>query len=148
MTLPTITITGRLIADPELRFTAAGKAVVKLRLVADERKFNKATNEWEDGSKCFLDASAWEKLAESVTESLVKGDPVIATGKLVQREYETNAGEKRTVYEVRLDNIGPDLRSCTAKANRPERNQPTGRATVTDDPWQTAVEGNQDSVPF
>lgn len=131
MALPRIELEGNLVADPELRFTASGKAVANFRVATSERK--KQGDEWVDGDECFLDCSIWDKAAENLTESLTVGAKVIVTGRLRQRSYETNNGEKRTVYEVKCDSVGPSLRNATAKVNRAERSQPTGR--VTDDVW-------------
>ena len=131
MALPRIELEGNLVADPELRFTASGKAVANFRVACSERK--KQGDEWVDGDECFLDCSIWDKAAENLTESLTVGAKVIVTGRLRQRSYETNNGEKRTVYEVKCDSVGPSLRNATAKVNRAERSQPTGR--VTDDVW-------------
>lgn len=142
MALPRIELEGNLVADPELRFTASGKAVANFRVATSERK--KQGDEWVDGDECFLDCSIWDEAAENVTESLTVGAKVIVTGRLRQRSYETNSGEKRTVYEVKCDSVGPSLRNATAKVNRAERSQPTGR--VTDDVW-TKGDAN-DEPPF
>ncbi len=131
MALPRIELEGNLVADPELRFTASGKAVANFRVATSERK--KQGDEWVDGDECFLDCSIWDKAAENLTESLTVGAKVIVTGRLRQRSYETNSGEKRTVYEVKCDSVGPSLRNATAKVNRAERSQSTGR--ITDDVW-------------
>ena len=142
MALPRIELEGNLVADPELRFTASGKAVANFRVASSERK--KQGDEWVDGDECFLDCSIWDKAAENLTESLTVGAKVIVTGRLRQRSYETNNGEKRTVYEVKCDSVGPSLRNATAKVNRAERSQPTGR--VTDDVW--AKGDAHDEPPF
>ncbi len=131
MALPRIELEGNLVADPELRFTASGKAVANFRVATSERK--KQGDEWVDGDECFLDCSIWDEAAENLTESLTVGAKVIVTGRLRQRSYETNSGEKRTVYEVKCDSVGPSLRNATAKVNRAERSQSTGR--ITDDVW-------------
>jgi len=117
---------GNLVADPELRFTAAGKAVVNFRIAASSRK--KQGDEWVDGDSCFLTVSAWDDTAENIAETLTKGQSVIVSGDLKQREYETNTGEKRTVYEIAARSVGPDLRK--AVANKVKRNQSDAR-----DPW-------------
>lgn len=142
MALPRIELEGNLVADPELRFTASGKAVANFRVATSERK--KQGDEWVDGDECFLDCSIWDKAAENVTESLTVGAKVIVTGRLRQRSYETNSGEKRTVYEVKCDSVGPSLRNATAKVNRAERSQSTGR--ITDDVW--AKGDAHDEPPF
>lgn len=138
MALPRIELEGNLVADPELRFTASGKAVANFRVATSERK--KQGDEWVDGDECFLDCSIWDKAAENLTDSLTVGAKVIVVGRLRQRSYETNSGEKRTVYEVKADSVGPSLRNATAKVNRAERS--TGR--VTDDVW---AKGDADDVP-
>ena len=142
MALPRIELEGNLVADPELRFTASGKAVANFRVATSERK--KQGDEWVDGDECFLDCSIWDKAAENLTESLTVGAKVIVTGRLRQRSYETNNGEKRTVYEVKCDSVGPSLRNATAKVNRAERSQSTGR--ITDDVW--AKGDAHDEPPF
>ncbi len=142
MALPRIELEGNLVADPELRFTASGKAVANFRVATSERK--KQGDEWIDGDECFLDCSIWDKAAENLTESLTVGAKVIVTGRLRQRSYETNSGEKRTVYEVKCDSVGPSLRNATAKVNRAERSQSTGR--ITDDVW--AKGDAHDEPPF
>lgn len=142
MSLPRIELEGNLVADPELRFTAAGKAVANFRIATSERK--KQGNDWIDGDECFLECTVWDQMAENVCESLTKGQKVIVTGRLKQRSYDTNAGERRTVYEVKVDSVGPSLRNAIAKANKVERTQSTGR--VTDDPWAGGV--TDDIPPF
>lgn len=133
-----ITIIGNLVAPPELRFTASGVAVVNFRVASTPRVFDKATNEWKDGDSLFLSCSAWRQLAENIGESaLDKGDKVIVSGRLRQRSFETNSGEKRTVYEVDVEDMGPSLARNVAKVQRVERTQATGR--VTDDPWAGEV---------
>ncbi len=125
----TITIVGNLVADPELRYTPTGQAVANFRVASTPRSFDKAANEWKDGESLFLACNAWRTLAENVAESLQRGMRVIVTGRLKQRSYETKEGEKRTVYEVEVDEVGPSLRNATAKVikaarsdggNRPE----------------------------
>ena len=142
MSLPRIELEGNLVADPELRFTASSKAVANFRIATSERK--KQGNDWIDGDECFLECTVWDQMAENVCESLSKGQKVIVTGRLKQRSFENNAGEKRTVYEVKVDSVGPSLRNAIAKANKVERTQATGR--VTDDPWAGGV--TDDIPPF
>lgn len=127
MSLPRIELEGNLVADPELRFTASGKAVANFRVATSERK--KQGNDWVDGDECFLECTVWDQMAENVCESLTKGQKVIVTGRLKQRSYETNSGEKRTVYEVKADSVGPSLRNSVAKVNKVERSKETGRDT-------------------
>lgn len=114
-----VTIRGRLAGDPELRFTPSGHAVANLTIVANKRVKN--GDQWEDGPATFWRCSAWRELAENCAESLHKGTSVVAVGEALQREWTTNEGEKRTVIEVTLDAIGPDLRWQTAKVAKAER---------------------------
>ena len=125
MALPRIELEGNLVADPQLRFTASGKAVVNFRVAASERK--KQGDEWVDGDECFLECSIWDKAAENVAESLTVGQKVMVTGRLRQRSYEATDGTKRTVYEVKADAVGPSLRNAIARPNKAERTQATGR---------------------
>lgn len=139
-----ITIAGNLVDDPELRFTAAGIAVANFRIASTPRTFNKNSNSWEDGDSLFLSCSIWRQYAENVAESLTKGMRVIVVGRLKQRSYETNAGEKRTVIEIDVEDIGPALKTATAAVNKVRReSQTTGRA-VSDDVWNTGG----DDAPF
>ncbi|UKH48331.1 ssDNA binding protein [Arthrobacter phage Lilmac1015] len=117
----TITLIGNLTNDPELRFTPSGSAVANFTIASTPRTFNRTSNEWEDGETLFLRASVWREAAENVAESLVKGMRVIATGRLKSRSYETKEGEKRTVIELEVDEIGPSLRYANAKVNRTQR---------------------------
>ena len=116
-----ITIVGNVVADPELRFTPSGAAVANFRVASTPRRFNSQTNQWEDGEALFLTCNIWRQAAENVAESLQKGMRVIVTGRLRQRSYETREGEKRTVYEVEVDEVGPSLRYATAKVTRANR---------------------------
>lgn len=118
MTLPTITIIGTLGADPELRFTNSGVAIASLSIAVNDRKFNRQTNEWEEGEVQWYKATCWREYAENVAHSLVKGARVIATGNLRQRSYETKEGEKRTSFELDVEEVGPALRYATAQVNR------------------------------
>ena len=113
-----VTIVGNLTGDPELRYTAAGAAVASFRIASTPRHFNKQTNDWEDGEGLFLTCNIWRDQAESVTESLAKGMRVIVNGNLRQRSYETREGEKRTVYEVEVEEVGPSLKWATARVTR------------------------------
>ena len=117
----TITVVGNLVADPELRFTPSGAAVASFRIASTPRFFDKQANEWKDGDSLFLTCNVWRQYAENVAESLTKGMRVIVTGRLKQRSYETREGEKRTVFEVEVDDVGPALRNATAKVNRVQR---------------------------
>src|ERR1700728_636025 len=116
-----ITIAGNLVDDPELRFTPAGQPVAKFRVASTPRYLDKGTNEWKDGDSLFLTCNVWRQAAENVAESLQRGMRVIVSGRLRQRSYETKEGEKRTVYEVEVDDVGPSLRNASAKVNRVAR---------------------------
>ena len=116
-----ITVVGNLTADPELRFTPSGAAVANFTVASTPRSFDKNTNEWKDGEALFLRCSVWRQAAENVAESLTKGTGVIVQGRLKQRSYDTKEGEKRTVYELDVDEIGPSLKFATAKVNRTTR---------------------------
>ena len=113
-----ITIAGNLVDDPELRFTPAGQPVARFRVASTPRFLDKSTNEWKDGDSLFLTCNVWRQAAENVAESLTRGMRVIVSGRLRQRSYETKEGEKRTVYEVEVDDVGPSLRSASAKVNK------------------------------
>lgn len=118
-----ITLVGNLVDDPELRFTPSGAAVANFRVASTPRTFNKNTNEWEDGQALFLSCSVWRQAAENVAESLQKGMRVIVTGRLTSRQYETREGEKRTVFEIQVDEVGPSMKYATAKVTRATRQQ-------------------------
>ncbi|MEI2784311.1 MAG: single-stranded DNA-binding protein [Candidatus Nanopelagicales bacterium] len=118
---PQITLVGNLVADPELRFTPSGVAAASLRLAITPRQRDNATGEWRDGETVWLNGTVWRQYAENVAESLQKGMRVMVVGRLKQRSYETKEGEKRTVMEVDIDDIGPCLRSATAKVTRASR---------------------------
>ncbi len=113
-----ITLIGNLTADPELRFTPSGHAVAKFTVASTPRVFDRQTNEWRDQDTLFLNCEVWRQYAENVTESLQKGMRVIVSGRLKSRSYETNSGEKRTVFEVDVEDVGPALRNATAKVTR------------------------------
>jgi single-strand DNA-binding protein len=114
----TITLVGNLTADPELRFTPSGAAVANFTVASTPRTFDRNTNEWRDGDAMFLNCAVWRQAAENVAESLQKGMRVIVQGRLRSRSYETREGERRTVFEVDVDEIGPALRYATAKVSR------------------------------
>src|SRR6187402_3579612 len=116
-----ITIIGNLTADPELRFTPSGAAVANFTVASTPRMFDRQSNEWKDGETLFMRCSVWRDAAENVAESLQRGMRVIVTGRLKSRSYETKEGEKRTVVEMEVDEIGPSLRSATAKVNKTQR---------------------------
>jgi single-strand DNA-binding protein len=116
-----ITISGNLVDDPELRFTPAGQPVARFRVASTPRFRDNSTGEWKDGDSLFLTCNVWRQAAENVAESLTRGMRVIVSGRLRQRSYETKEGEKRTVYEVEVDDVGPSLRNASAKVNRVAR---------------------------
>jgi single-strand DNA-binding protein len=113
-----ITIAGNLVDDPELRFTPAGQPVARFRVASTPRFRDNASGEWKDGDSLFLTCNVWRQAAENVAESLTRGMRVIVSGRLRQRSYETKEGEKRTVYEIEVDDVGPSLRNASAKVNR------------------------------
>lgn len=116
-----ITVVGNLTADPELRFTPAGAAVANFTVASTPRTFDRQSNEWKDGDALFMRCNIWREAAENVAESLTRGARVVVTGRLRQRSYETREGEKRTVVELEVDEIGPSLRYATAKVNKANR---------------------------
>lgn len=113
-----ITIIGNLTADPELRFTPSGAAVADFTVASTPRSFDRASNEWKDGETLFMRCSVWREAAENVAESLRKGMRVIVQGRLTQRSYETREGERRTVVELQVDEVGPSLRRAKAQVTR------------------------------
>src|SRR6188768_68829 len=117
----TITVVGNLTDDPELRFTPSGAAVAKFRIASTPRTYDRQSGEWKDGESLFLTCNVWRQAAENVAESLQRGMRVIVQGRLRQRSYETREGEKRTVFEVEVDEVGPSLRSATARVNKTTR---------------------------
>ena len=140
-----ITMIGNLVDDPELRFTPSGHAVANFTVASTPRNFDSKTNEWKDGDTLYLRCSLWRQPAENVAESLTKGMRVILSGRLKQRSYETKEGEKRTVFEVEVDEVGPSLRYATAKVTKTTRQAgaPSGfsapsAGTSNDDPWAAA----------
>lgn len=116
-----ITVVGNLVNEPELRWTANGAAVAKFRIASTPRTFDRQTNEWKDGESLFLTCSVWRQAAENVAESLQRGMRVIVQGRLKQRSYEDNQGVKRTVYELDVEEVGPSLRSATARVEKASR---------------------------
>jgi single-strand DNA-binding protein len=122
----TITVVGNLTADPELRFTSSGAAVASFTVASTPRTFDKASGEWKDGEALFMRCSIWRQAAENVAESLTRGARVVVTGRLKQRSYDTREGEKRTVIELEVDEVGPSLRYATAKVNRVSRGSGEG----------------------
>ncbi|QTH59975.1 single-stranded DNA-binding protein [Corynebacterium hindlerae] len=113
-----ITVVGNIVADPELRFTPSGAAVANFRIASTPRTFDRNSNQWVDGEALFLTCNVWRQAAENVAESLKKGMRVIVQGRLKQRSYETREGEKRTIFEVEVDEVGPSLKYATAQVTR------------------------------
>jgi single-strand DNA-binding protein len=166
-----ITVVGNLTDDPDLRFTPNGAAVANFTVASTPRFFDKQTNEWKDGEALFLRCSIWRQAAENVAETLQRGARVIVTGRLKQRSYETREGEKRTTFEVEVEEIGPSLKYATAKVTKTSRSgassggsfgggagndpwaSPAGAssggaaASVGSDPWAAPV-GGSDEPPF
>src|SRR5215210_1182083 len=143
-----ITVVGNLVDDPELRFTPSGAAVANFRIASTPRTFDKQTNEWKDGDALFLSCSVWRQAAENVAESLQKGMRVVVQGRLKQRQYETREGEKRTVVELDVEEVGPSLKYATAKVTRTTRQgggggYSGGGGAPADDPWATPAPGGQ-----
>ena len=141
-----ITMIGNLVNDPELRFTPSGAAVAKFTVASTPRYLDKATNEWKDGDSLFLQCQIWRQAAENVAESLTRGMRVIVSGRLKQRSYETKEGEKRTVFEVEVDEVGPSLRNATAKVTKTSGKGAGGFSAApetasSDDPWSASPVG-------
>ncbi len=158
-----ITVVGNLTADPELRFTPSGAAVANFTVASTPRTLDKSTNEWKDGDALFLRCSVWRQAAENVAESLQRGMRVVVQGRLKQRSYETKEGEKRTVVELDVDEIGPSLKYATAKVNKTTRGGgggagggggfgSSGSQPAGDDAWASAPPassgGFSDEPPF
>lgn len=139
-----ITVIGNLTADPELRFTPSGAAVANFTVASTPRTFDRQTGEWKDGEALFLRCNIWRQAAENTAESLTRGMRVIVSGRLRQRSFETREGEKRTVMEMEVDEVGPSLRYATAKVNRATRQGSAsgsggyGSSGGGDDPWSSA----------
>ena len=169
----TITVVGNLTADPELRFTPSGAAVANFTVASTPRIFDRQSSEWKDGVALFLRCNIWREAAENVAESLTRGSRVIVTGRLKQRSFETREGEKRTVFEVEVEEIGPSLKYATAKVNKANRSggggggfgggggggggsrppQGGGGNAPAEDPWGSApasgsFAGSDDEPPF
>jgi len=143
-----ITVVGNLVDDPELRFTPSGAAVANFRIASTPRSFNRQTNEWEDGEALFLSCSVWRQAAENVAESLTRGMRVVVQGRLKARSYETREGEKRTVFEIEAEEVGPSLKFATAKVTRATRGGGGGygggqQGGGGSDPWATPAGGQQ-----
>lgn len=162
-----ITVIGNLVDDPELRFTPSGAPVANFRIASTPRTYDKQTNEWRDGDTLFLSCSVWRQQAENVAETLQRGMRVIVNGRLKSRQYETREGEKRTVFEIDVEEVGPSLRSASAKVTKTTRQQgqaqqnngwgdssgggqQQGGGQAQHDPWAApAAQGNaNDEPPF
>jgi single-strand DNA-binding protein len=151
-----LTVVGNLTAAPELRFTQSGAAVCSFTVASTPRTFDKNTNEWKDGDALFLRCNVWRQMAENAAESLPKGSRVVVTGRLRQRQFETKEGEKRTVVELEVDEIGPSLRYAQATVRRPDRDggqaqQARPSQPPADDPWGSAPPASgryADEPPF
>jgi single-strand DNA-binding protein len=140
-----ITVIGNLTADPELRFTQSGAAVANFTVASTPRTFDRQSGEWKDGEALFMRCNIWRQSAENVAESLTRGARVIVSGRLKQRSFETREGEKRTVVELEVDEVGPSLRYATAKVNKVSRGSGggggfggSGSGAPADDPWGSA----------
>ena len=164
----TITVVGNLTADPELRFTPSGAAVANFTVASTPRIYDRQSGDWKDGEALFLRCNIWREAAENVAESLTRGSRVIVTGRLKQRSFETREGEKRTVFEVEVEEIGPSLRYATAKVNKASRgggggggfgggggprSSGGGGSAPAEDPWGSAPAsgsfgGADDEPPF
>jgi len=158
-----ITIVGNLVDDPQLRYTPTGQAVANFRVASTPRFLDRNTNEWKDGDSLFLTCNVWRQAAENVAESLQRGMRVIVTGRLRQRSYETREGEKRTVYEVEVDDVGPSMRNASAKVTKSNRSGGAGfgsgsgsgsgggASRPAEDPWAADAGGvtdTSDEPPF
>ncbi len=157
-----ITVVGNLTADPELRFTPSGAAVASFTVASTPRTFDRQSNEWKDGDALFMRCTIWRQAAENVAESLQRGMRVVVTGRLRQRSYETREGEKRTVVEMEVDEVGPSLRYATAKVNRTQRGSSggggfggdsSGGSAPAEDPWASSAPASSggsfsDEPPF
>ena len=150
-----ITVIGNITGDPELRFTPSGAAVANFTVASTPRQFDRQSNEWKDGETLFMRCSVWRDAAENVAESLQRGTRVIVSGRLKSRSYETKEGEKRTVVEMEVDEVGPSLRYASAKVTKTQRGsggggfggqQSGGSGGQQEDPWATGAgssQGNQ-----
>lgn len=143
-----LSLVGNLTADPELRFTPSGAAVASFTVASTPRTFDKQANDWKDGAPLFMRCSVWRQQAESSAETLTRGMRVMVSGRLVQRSFQTKEGEKRTVVELEVDEVGPSLKYATAKVNKVPRSggdsspahgsSGTGNGAPVDDPWGSA----------
>ncbi len=147
-----ITLVGNLVDDPELRFTPSGAAVANFRVASTPRTYDRQTGEWKDGESLFISCSVWRQAAENVAESLQRGMRVIVQGRLKSRSYDDREGNKRTVFEIDVDEVGPSLRSATAKVSKTMRSGPGDSGGgfgggsgggQQNDPWSTPQGGSQ-----
>ncbi len=149
-----ICVIGNLAADAELRFTPSGAAVANFTILSTPRSFDKNANEWRDGETLAMRCSIWRQAAENVAETLTRGTRVIAWGRLKQRSFEDREGQKRTVVELEVDEVGPSLKYATAKVNKVSRGSDSGgfsnqHAAPSDDPWGSApAPPTGDEPPF
>jgi single-strand DNA-binding protein len=155
-----LTIVGNITNDPELRFTPSGAAVASFTVASNSRYLDKTTNEWKDGEPVFMRCSVWRQYAENVAESLTRGTRVIVTGRLKQRSYDNRDGQKVTVMEMEVDDVGPALRTATAKVTKVARaggggfggdgggfGGGTGGGGGNDDPWANQSGGAAQARP-
>jgi single-strand DNA-binding protein len=160
-----VTLVGNLVDDPELRFTPSGAAVANFRVASTPRTYDRQTGEWKDGESLFLSCSVWRQAAENVAESLQRGMRVIVQGRLKSRSYDDREGNKRTVFEIDVDEVGPSLRNATAKVTKAMRSGPGGEGggfgggnqgggygggqggAPQNDPWATPQGGGGQSAP-
>ncbi|HET7385140.1 MAG TPA: single-stranded DNA-binding protein [Nocardioidaceae bacterium] len=143
-----ITVTGNLTADPELRFTPSGAAVANFTVASTPRTFDRQNNEWKDGEALFLNCSVWRQAAENAAESLQRGMRVIVSGRLKARSFETREGEKRTVFEIDVDEVGPSLKYATAKVTKTSRSNASSQSfSGGNDPWATQSTGQPAGQP-
>jgi single-strand DNA-binding protein len=144
-----LTITGNLVDDPELRFTPSGQPVAKFRIASTPRFYDKQAGEWRDGESLFLTVNVWRQAAENVAESLTRGSRAIVTGRLRQRSYETNQGEKRTVYEVEADDVAASLKNASVKITKTARAKAGNGSDDQAAPWTAERSGGYtDEPPF
>jgi single-strand DNA-binding protein len=143
-----ITIVGNLVDDPELRFTPSGQPVARFRIASTPRFYDKAANDWKDGDTLFLTVSVWRQQAENVAESLMRGMRVIVHGRLQQRSYETQQGEKRTVFEVQADDVGPSLLRASAKVTKAARSGAQGQGGNSGNSGSSGGSRNADPDPW
>lgn len=151
--LPSVTVVGTLTADIELRYTASGTPVASFTVAANDRKFDQATKSWADGDATFLRCTLWRQAAENAAESFTRGARVIVTGSLRQRSYETKEGEKRTVFELDVDEMGASVKWATIKVQKADRPESSGgfgggsKSSPAEDPWSSGGSASDDTPP-